>query len=111
MRFYLERVRPLEDGGLVRWTAGVGTVINGVFSVGDFVNGKNREAFDFVVITSVIAVGPFVGKFAGGDMAFQNKFQPKRAPAGYWFCSWLLRFSFRAIARQKRIRLRYPVRE
>ena len=42
--------------------------------MGNAIDGHYREAFNFIVVTGVIAKWPFIGFFAGMQMAFEDKF-------------------------------------
>ena len=54
-----------EDGRFIRGAPGVGAVINRRFAAADGGHGEHGEAFDFVVVTGVVAKGPLVGLFTG----------------------------------------------
>src|SRR5699024_4743495 len=45
----------------IRWTAGIGTVINGILTVGYTLHGEYGETLYFVVITRVVTKGAFIG--------------------------------------------------
>ncbi len=58
---------------LIRWTPGVGAVIDRIAAVGDALHGEYRETFHLVVITGVVAERAFLCQLVRVDMAFQNE--------------------------------------
>ncbi|MDT4840308.1 hypothetical protein FQZ97_741270 [compost metagenome] len=64
--------RHAEHRRLIRWTAGVGAVVDRLLPAGDALDGKHREAVDFVVVAGVVAVRAFVGHLAGMDHPFED---------------------------------------
>ena len=66
--------RHTQNRWLIRWTAGVGAVIDRFDPMGDALDGKHREAVHFVVVTGVVAIRAFRGHLAGVDHAFEDDF-------------------------------------
>ena len=50
--------------GLVGWTSRIGAVVDRVLAMGHLFHREDGEAFDLIVIASVVAVGTFVGHLA-----------------------------------------------
>ena len=64
--------RQAEHGGFIGWPASIGAVVNRVFAMSNSFYGEYRKTIDFIVVTSVVAVRAFIGKFIWVDMTFQN---------------------------------------
>ena len=56
----------------IRWTAGIGGVIDGIFTLGNVGDGEHREVIHFVVIAGVVAVRPFGRQLALFNVTFQH---------------------------------------
>ncbi|MNE24648.1 hypothetical protein D3C80_1179450 [compost metagenome] len=67
--------RHAQHRRLIRRTAGIGRVINGVTTLGDVGDGEYREVVNFVVVTGVIAIRAFRRHFSRFDIAFQHDFR------------------------------------
>ncbi len=70
--------RHTENGRLIRRAAGVGTVVNRVFAVGNALDGKYRELIDLVVIAGVVTEWPLWCHLARMNHSFEYDFSRGR---------------------------------
>ena len=64
--------RNAQYRGFVRWTSGVGRMVDSVFTLSNMGNGKDREIIHFIVVARMIAIRPFRRHFTDFNIPFQH---------------------------------------